>query len=193
LIALEDFRSARLYFEGFRKELRAHRVVVIAPHAGSAPKRVVSAAKQVRDERDAATKEGFEDPFDEVWVVFDTEGPQNLQRQRDARHAIDQSQQLGFHTAVSNPSFEYWFLLHFTWYVGMLHDGDAACRRLRAHIPNYGKNLDCFEVTRPHTDTAIARAKRVFAERHANSKNHPCDCHPCTEVYRLVESLLGET
>ena len=184
MIALEDERSARLYFEGFRKELRARRKVVIPDWSGSDPKSVVQAAKKARQEEDS--------PPDEVWVVFDTEGEQNVPRQQAARSAIDQAGSLGIQTAVSNPTFEYWLLLHFEWCVKTLADGAAVCHLLKKHIPGYDKGYDCYSITRPHVQTAIEHAKRVFTERHRYSSNHHCDCHPCTEVYRLVESLLSE-
>ncbi len=184
LIALEDERSARLYFEGFRRELHGQRKVVLVDWSGSDPKSVVQAAKAARDNQG--------DPIDEVWVVFDTEGPQNVQRQRAARGAIEQARKLDILTAISNPTFEYWLLLHFEWCVKTIESGAAACHLLRKHISGYDKGKDCYAITRPHVQTAIGRAKRVFAERHQYSSNHPCDCHPCTEVYRLVESLLSD-
>jgi RloB-like protein len=192
LIALEDQRSARLYFDGFRKELRGYRIVILVPWEGSDPKSVVQAAKAARDERKAEADKDQADPFDEVWVVFDTEGPQNDQRQRAARGAIDQARSLEILTAVSNPSFEYWLLLHFEWCVKPLDSGAAVCHLLKKHVPDFDKGKDCYAITRPHVQTAIDRAKRVFAERHRYSSNHPCDCHPCTEIHRLVESLLSE-
>jgi hypothetical protein len=152
----------------------------------------VEAAKEAREERKAQVDRDQDDPFDEVWVVFDTEGPQNLQRQRAARGAIEQARTLDILTAVSNPAFEYWLLLHFEWCVTPLEDGAAVCHLLKKHIPDYDKGKDCYSITRPHVQTAIERAKPLFKERHKYSSNHPCDCHPCTEVYRLVESLLSE-
>jgi RloB-like protein len=194
LIALEDLRSARLYFEGFKKELKAQRVIVIAPHVGSAPKSVIDAAIKARDDPELKNKAGLDegDEYDKVWVVFDTEGPRNAQRNVDARHAIERARQLGFQTAVSNPSFEYWLLIHFEWCVKPFQNGDAVCRLLKKHIPDFDKGKDCFLITLPHVQTAIGHAKRVFAERYQHSSKHPCDCHPCTEIYRLVESLLSE-
>ena len=192
LIALEDERSARLYFESIKKLLRSERVIVIAEHAGSAPKSVVNAAKRANEKREKDAEHGLEDSFDEVWVVFDTEGPQNRQRQLAARSAIDQAHQLKFKTAVSNPAFEFWLLLHFEWTVQMIKDDDAACRLLRLHIKGYRKNTNPFESTWEHVGTAIERAKRIFKERFSNTSEHPCDCHPCTEVYRLVEALRAE-
>ena len=181
-----------MYFDGFRKELRGYRIVILVPWKGSDPKSVVQAAKEARDERKAQADKDEADPFDEVWVVFDTEGPQNEQRQRAARGAIDQARSLRFLTAVSNPSFEYWLLLHFEWCVKTLADGAAVCHRLNRHIPGYDKGNDYYAITRPKVQTAIKHARRVFAERYPHSSHHPCDCHPCTEVYRLVESLLSE-
>src|SRR5439155_24819750 len=122
LIALEDQRSARLYFDGFRKELRGQRIVILVDWSGSDPKSVVRAAKEAREERKAQAEKDQDDPFDEVWVVFDTEGPQNVQRQRAARGAIEQARTLEILTAVSNPVFEYWLLLHFEWCVKTLEN-----------------------------------------------------------------------
>lgn len=51
-------------------------------------------------------------PYDQVWVVFDTE-------RHDINNkllpAIDQARALGIQVALSNPSIEYWFLLHFVY------------------------------------------------------------------------------
>jgi RloB-like protein len=192
LIALEDEKSARLYFESFREKLKKHRVVVIAPHTGSAPKSVIAAARQAKIERQKESEQGLADEFDEVWVVFDTEGPQNAQRQNEARNAIDQAHQLKFRTAVSNPSFEYWLLLHYIWHVHPILSGKAACTLLRSHISRYRKGMNCFDITYDKIRTAIMHAERVFKERCENLSEHPCDCHPCTEVHHLAESLLSE-
>ncbi len=164
---------------------------MIADHQGSDPKNVVRAAKEAKRARDIEAEQDDEDPFDEVWVVFDTEGPQNLQRQTAARNAVEDARQLGFLTAVSNPCFEFWILLHFEWCVQAFPDGNAVCHRLKKHIQNYQKNTDSYHLTRLKTGDAIVHAKRVFQERHTGKSHHPCDCHPCTEVYRLVESLLS--
>ena len=69
-------------------------MVVIAPHTGSSPKSVIDSAIQAEEERQTKSKAGLEDEYGEIWVVFDTEGPQNVQRQNEARNAIDRSNQL---------------------------------------------------------------------------------------------------
>jgi len=154
---------------------------------------VIDSAKKAKDENKVRSEAGLEDEYGEIWVVFDTEGPQNVVRQRDARNAIDRSRQLGFLTAISNPSFEYWLLLHFVWFVGAIQDGAAACKLLRKYIPKYDKKTDVFDSTWPLVQTAITNARRVFTERHPDGNKHPCECHPCTEVHALIESLRSES
>jgi hypothetical protein len=83
-------------------------------------------------------------------------------------------------------------LIHFEWCVKTLENGAAFCHLLKRHIADYDKGRDCYAITRPHIQKAIQHARRVFRERHQYGSNHPCDCHPCTEVYKLVESLLSE-
>jgi len=191
LIATEDEKSARLYFESLKLALRAHRVLVIADHVGSDPNSVVQTAIDTRDMRKKESDRGLDDPFDQVWVVFDTEGPQNAQRQVAARHAINRAHQLKFFTAVSNPSFEYWLLLHFEWCVDQFVDGKAVSHKLKKYIPAYNKKMNAYNLTWPLVSTATDHAARVFRERCQGKNAHPCLCHPCTEIYKLIESLLS--
>jgi hypothetical protein len=192
LIALEDEKSSRLYFEALKREVRSNRIVVIAEHAGSAPKSVIEAAKKAKNDRELMFQKDIADRFDEVWVVFDTEGPGNKLRNRQARDAIEQARQLKFHTSVSNPCFEYWLILHFEYFVSPIADSAEACKRLKKHIQDYHKNRECYLSTRSKLKTAIIHSKRVRKERCEPLGSHPCDCHPSTEIDLLVASLLGE-
>ena len=194
LIATEDQKSSRRYFERLRAHLKAHRVIIMADHAGSAPDNVVDAALAKRRAREDESKNGLEDPFDEVWVVFDTEGQQNPQRQIEAKHAIARAKDLGFHTAVSNPCFEYWLLIHFEWCVETFPNANSVSRRLKEadKMPSYDKNFDSFTPTWNRVETAIRYSKRVFLERCQGKLEHPCKCHPSTEIHKLIESILND-
>jgi hypothetical protein len=188
LIALEDEKSSRDYFDSWKKLLRSGLIeITIAPHTGSMPKSVVEAAKAIKQ------SEHPEDPYNEVWVVFDTEGPQNLNRFPAAKAAIDQAHALKFDTAVSNPAWEFWLLLHFEYYTGNLVDGTAARNRLKDKgLPKYKKGVNCFEDVYGFTPIALKNGKKLFKERYEpQGKEHPCDCHPCTEVHRLIESMMS--
>lgn len=189
LIATEDEQSSRLYFESLRDHLKSSRIIVIADHEGSAPKSVIETAKKAKKDRAVEVDAGRDDPFDEVWVVFDTEGPQNAQRLKEARAAVAQARDLGFRTAVSNPSFEYWLLLHYEYYVGLIPDGSAACKRLRKYVKAYEKSGNLFDRTWDKVGVAITNATRAIRERCDQTREPPCDCHPCTQVHLLIESL----
>ncbi len=164
----------------------------MAEHAGSAPKSVVDSAKKANSEREILAKNDLDDRFDEVWVVFDTEGPGNTDRDRQARDAVERARQLNFHTAVSNPCFEYWLILHFEYFTKAIADSAEACKRLKKHIQDYHKNRECYSSTKSKLKTAIIHAKRVRKERCEHLGSHPCDCHPSTEIDLLVASLLGD-
>jgi hypothetical protein len=188
LIALEDEKSSRHYFDSWRELLRSRLIeITIAPHEGSMPKSVVKAAKAIKKDEDP------EDPYDEVWVVFDTEGPQNPKRFTAAKAAIDQAYALQFETAVSNLAWEFWLLLHFEYFTGNLVDGTAARKRLKEKgLPDYEKGDNCFEDVYNLTPTALKNANKLFKERYEPvGKEHPCDCHPCTEVHRLIVSMMS--
>jgi RloB-like protein len=183
---------ARQYFEGFKKELRSQRIIVIAEHQGSDPASVVAAAKAAVNERLQSIKDGktIEDPFEEVWIVFDTEGPQNVQRCNAAKAAIEQCRELEYKTAVSNPCFEFWILLHYVYHVQPIQDGAAACKLLRKYVPQLSKNLNCFPIVREWLEEAIKRSKRIIRERCSyREASHPCNCHPSTQVHLLIDSI----
>ena len=192
LIALEDEKSSRFYFESIKKLLRNSTMVVLADHIGSDPNSVVTAAKKVFEERkQLAKKDMYLAEFDSenVWIVFDTEGPQNHQRQQAARQALDRVHSLKFKHAISNPSFEFWLLLHFEYVVAPLRDGKTVLRRLAKHIPGYAKGAGCFDRTRSNLATAVDNAARIFAER-GHEGASPCDIHPSTQVHKLVQDLI---
>ncbi|HEY2784330.1 MAG TPA: RloB family protein [Fimbriiglobus sp.] len=192
LIALEDTKSSKLYVESFRKEVQTDRIIVIAEHRGSDPKNVVLAAKEANEVQKKLVEKDQADGFNEVWVVFDTEGPQHP-RASVIRNAIQQALDLGFIVSVSNPSFEYWFLLHYGYYTQQFQNGAAVIKELKRHVKDYSKNKDMYQLLRPLTEVAIEHSRRIFRERGIyREKTHPCDCWPSTQVHKLIQSILGQ-
>jgi len=194
LIALEDEKSSRLYFEEIKKYLRNNRMLILADHDGSDPKSVVNAAKRVFDTRKkAAETDSYATPFEKcnVWIVFDTQEYQNPVRRLAAKNAPEQIRQLEFKSAISNPSFEFWLLLHFEYSVGPFTDGKAVLKKLAIHVKDYAKRVGCFEKTRSRLPSAVKHAKKIFAER-GNGSNSACDVHPSTEIHTLMSELVPE-
>lgn len=120
LIMCEGANTEPCYFELIRDKLGlpANQIVVDVLHQSHTnPAGILQDAKNTRDahaeEVKKAKKKGDtrEREYDAIWIVFDTEGPQNGRagslkavRGSAANHKIN--------VAESTPSFEVWYLLH---------------------------------------------------------------------------------
>jgi hypothetical protein len=185
LVVCEGTETEPRYFKALRQELRLSTLQVeIARSGGSAPIRVVDEAldQRTRREREAAT-DPTKLPFDEIWCVFDVDQHSSLDQ------ALDKARAHQLSVILSNPCFEFWFLLHFE------QTGQAFlhCKRLvehlgKKHLPGYDKGADVFDQLNPHKELAIRRSKSLFRQQwqHENDLRR---CNPCTQVHRLVERL----
>lgn len=93
----------------------------------------------------------------------------------------------GIETAVSNPCFEYWLILHFERCEKFFESPKHVLKHLvDRHLPKYGKNNPCLERLRPHRERAVGRARARAAQA------DPVSANPSTGVWRLVDLLLQE-
>jgi hypothetical protein len=159
-------------------------VVIYGDECGSAPISVVDYAIKKKNERDELVRRQSTLPeFQSVWCVFETENPL---KNPSFMRAIDKASRTGFlELAVSNPAFEYWYLLHFTNTSRSFADAADVIRSLKQYIEDYEKNFEQHDRLFNHTQTAIDRAKRILHDR-------VDDCfapNPSTRVFVLVEKL----
>jgi hypothetical protein len=184
IVACEGKKTERGYFEAMRKSLRLPtlQVEVVHPDATD-PLSIVRAAIRLRQNRvhDRAWTQG-----DSAWAVFDGDEHKdaNPDNWNDALQ-IAKSKQI--HLAISNPSFEFWYLLHYGTVMAQLARAEAL-RRLLQHIPHYQKGLVLWPELQPLTQDAITRARRL-KERAITDGLDPFT-NPCSSVYELVESIL---
>ena len=135
-------------------------------------------SRAVEDRRDP-------DP-DEVWCVFDVEGPG---AGIPLGEAIQQTRNGCVELAVSNPAFEYWYLLHFEKTDRLFHDAVELINYLRKHIPDYDKSKPVFEqVLQKRTKQASENARLLRASREGHWDGFG---NPSTSVDRLVERILS--
>ena len=92
---------------------------------------------------------------------------------------------------VSNPSFEIWYLCHFTYSTKEYHSSDEVEIDLKRQMPDYSKNrLDMYERTVSHIDTAVRNAERLEQYNvDAGKKIHTSGFQPSTEVYKVVKNI----
>ena len=102
---------------------------------------------------------------------------------------MDKAKSIGIEVAYSNPSFEFWFLLHFDDYTTATHRHHLP-DLLKKHIP-YAKNSKImYHQILPFQKIAIERSKKLIFEFTLNGRKlNPTIDNPTTTVYKLVEVL----
>ncbi|MBI1882343.1 MAG: RloB domain-containing protein [Chloroflexi bacterium] len=192
LIVCEGAQTEPNYFESLCRELKLQPLVEVQVEGqGAAPISVVNRALIRREEREREAKAAQRKsqfgapPFDEVWCVFDVEKPD---KNPSFQQAVSKARSNKLELAISNPAFEYWYLLHFKETTQPFADATELIQALKDKncLPNYEKNLNVCNILFPYTDTAIERADRLLAHHPDAGNDFP---NPSTLIYRLVKKL----
>ena len=132
---------------------------------------------------------------DEVWFVFDMEDTQD--KQEKAKEAVENLEEKGYRIALSIPSFELWFILHYRSWNHRSSNQDLMNEIKKPKlIPTYKKGMDVFPIISSRTKDAISKAKRLY-DMHNKSGLSEEDLYtdkanPITHVFKLVELLESE-
>lgn len=124
---------------------------------------------------------------DEIWAVYDGDEhiSANLARWNQA---LNLASRHNIKLAVSNPSFEFWYLLHFQEQNANLTRRQAY-NLLRRHLNNYEKPNVLYPMPlKAKTSSAIGRARRLIARIKKDQLEF--FNNPSTYVFELVENLL---
>lgn len=184
LIALEDTKSSKYYFEALIKDKKLTGAIVFAKHIGTDPNKVLEA---IIKHENAHPKEKYE----KRWIVIDKDDWSKDQ----INGTIERARELGICVAVSNEAYELWILLHFKSVTRYMHRTDLN-RELnkifkdRFNIDYAKSSQDIYGFTVGLQATAIKNAK-ILLKRHSevNSTISPYDCNPMTMIFELVECL----
>lgn len=122
---------------------------------------------------------------DEVYCVFDVD--HMLDKDLEQVSNLARSKQVQI--TLSNPSFEFWFLLHFIYTVAPLTNA-SLIDMLKKYLVDYSKVEPYYDELYGFQNTALDNAKRASAY-HDSLGRQPLDRdrNPETQVYRLVEHL----
>jgi len=181
LIVCEGKKTEPKYFNFLKKEWVAPgvNVEICGRECGSAPINVVDFAI---GQKQGAQKSESRDKYDQVWCVFDVDKHESLAR------ALDKASANGLRVALSNPCFEYWYILHFEKTGRAFQSSAEAVKRLKKHYSEYDKgNSSICEKIFKDTDLAIKHSEEVIIEKQwGDNLSH---CNPSTHVHRLVKLL----
>ena len=186
LIVVEG-HTEELYFKKYKNDFHL-RLIDIEPHVENPPCTdpisLVSAAKELmkRRKQDAGKSYAFVD-YDEVWVVYDLEKVHD-ERRPQSNQAKQQTQKEKIQFAISDPSFEFWYILHFEKTTKSFNNADEVERHLKRHFPNYKKATPPSQEIIDRTDIAIENAKWVREQLERSQSTAPI-----TNVDQLVISM----
>ncbi len=175
VIAVEGTKTEVQYFLSINDQQSIAHVNCLRSDHGTSPPRILKRMENhLQRERLKSS--------DEAWLVIDKDNWTN--KQLAQLHAWSQTQEnYGF--ALSNPTFEYWLLLHFEDGVGITSSQNRKVR-LMQHLPNYNKEIDTHKFTYERVRMAVHRARL--------RDNPPCNDWPrtCgnTTVYKLIENIF---
>lgn len=183
VVVCEGTSTEPLYLEALRvepeiRDVAAVRLLLEGTEKGEVPLTLVRRAIDIKSR---AERENGE--VDEVWCVFDVEWPKH---HPDLPAALALARDHGIFVAISNPCFEIWLILHYTYHAGFLENDEA--RRLRHALDrSRGKGLDP-ALYMPRRGDAVRHAQ-LLARRHAhNGTVFPHD-NPSSGMHALVTSV----
>ena len=133
----------------------------------------------------------------QIWCVYDKDSfpPERFNGVVERAESLNkQNPELQYHTAWSNECIEFWFLLHFAYYIANNHRSEYITflndKFRELGLGKYQKNMkDIFNILmeKGNPKLALRYAKRIIKDGQGKM---PADIAPGTKVYELVEELV---
>jgi hypothetical protein len=128
------------------------------------------------------------DAFDQVWCVFDVEYGADQPARYGLDEAIDNARRNQIATAVSNPCFEFWLLIHQE-VVSAPLSRDQACRRCSELRVISGKVLCNSKELIAKSNQAKQHAQELEMKHIREGKERPEDMIPSSGMYKLIDAI----
>ncbi len=187
LIVCEGEKSEPIYFNALKAKLRLIIVDVEIIGKGAAPITVVNSAIDLREQRKRKAKKSLtKAEYEIIYCVFDVEAPTP---HGSLTGAVGMAHAHNLEVILSNPCFEYWYILHFRKTSAPFSSSQNVKSALRREHSAYSESdTTIFNVVYPKTSDAIKHSKEVLKEQHNDSEDLS-DCNPSTHVHKIVEYL----
>lgn len=189
LIACEGSKTEPDYFKSIRQDLRSPtlEIIILPPQGRTDPRSIIELAIEKRENmrKDRRWTEG-----DMAWAVFD--GDEHIENSlANWRDAIDRAKRQKIQLAITNPSFELWYLIHFRDQFSAINRHQAIAL-LKEHILNYDKSK-CFypKPLKDLTPKAIKRAEKMADRIQQDSLDEYANpsCNGLPNLMRLLLNL----
>ena len=184
----EDEKSAKLYFESFKRDEKLKRLLssvdieVVHPKDHSP----VGLVKEAKLKKQKAKRD--RNPYNEVWIVLDKDDHANMGQ------AMNTAKDNKISVALSIICFEYWVLLHFEKTTSVFNKCDDIISYIKkTHFQEYQKNINSYITLKDKVDTAIENGKWIV-KQNENDIDRGVPIYKLsayTDVHILVERLLN--
>ena len=184
LIALEDTKSSKYYFEELLKDKNLTGQVIFAKHCGTDPGNIINAIVKHK-------KENPRTMYEKEWAVFDRDDWGKNQ----INGAIQRARTLNICIGISNEAYELWVLLHFEKITKHTSRKELK-HKLNIHFNKfYGQDYskssqDVYKLIIGFQPKAIKNSE-YLVQNYINDmgKIDPENNNPLTLVYQLVQCL----
>lgn len=125
--------------------------------------------------------------YEEAWIIHDRD---NWTENDLNKITLWSNESKRYNSAISNPCFEYWLLLHFESGNGVTNK-NKCLEKLKTYLPTYtnsNKGLERCKFTLENIQKAIDNAKL----REHNLCYDKCNQFCYTKVYLLVEKIIAK-
>jgi len=183
VIVCEGEKTERIYFNRYKS--RYCNLKIETPNSKyTDPKNLAKFARKQIEKKGLNFKNG-----DNIWCVFDCDENTNEDISQACKIAKNDVK-----ICLSNPNFEFWFLLHYEFIVTRLERSEVIEKLKKRHITNYSKSTDVFDDLLNKRSIAINNAKKLNTIHGKNNiELTSVESNPSTQVYRIVEEILKFT
>ena len=166
ILIVTEGQTEEAYFKAIQKRWKLHGMVIIKNPDCTDPESLLAYAKKENEVNSI-----LRGHYDDIWLVYDLEKPNATERRRlseQVKNKVEKGKTYrDFHLAISDPSFEFWYVLHYEQTTKSFTGADEVVRHLKKHWKSYEKgNTSEKEIENilSRTDTAIKNAAWVRAQ-----------------------------
>ncbi len=177
LIVCESSQTEPNYFESLREAKRLANMKVIKGRGRIPLARLLQVAEN------EMLKLDWNPNLDQAWCIFDIEREGTHSDLEEIRAIAKQKK---IYLGVSNPCFEYWFLLHFAKTGKPYMDANELIRDLYQHLPGYEKSQDHFSILKERTSLALQYSEELRSLSENNWDDFPNPSSTVDQLVRLI-------
>lgn len=202
ILVVVEGHSEEKYFNALRNFEKLHTVFVVHNPDCTDPVNLLKNSLELFKEsiKNSNSNSMFVNQFDEIWIIYDLEKPNDRKRQlskqaeEKAKNFVEKynkskkgkNHEIKILFALSDPSFEFWYVLHYEKTTKSFTGSDEVEEYLKKYWREYQKNSKPTQEILDKTEIAIQNAKWVRNQNKTNNSEAPM-----TDIDKIVEMLMS--